>query len=109
MIKCLFLIIKEIYYIQEKINDNQIIYSYSLTLLNVTNNICDYILGYFDENNKLNLYLYSYDNYNNSITLLSEYKEFMYYCDPAFINMGMGAFMYTLYLENPKSLSCEYM
>ena len=33
----------------------------------------------------------------------------MYYCDPSLINMGMGAFMYTLYLENPKSLSCEYM
>ena len=39
-----------LYKSEEKINDNQIIYSYSLTLLNVTNNICDYILGYFDEN-----------------------------------------------------------
>jgi len=98
-----------LYRSEEKINDNQIIYSYSLTLLNVTNNICDYILGYFDENYKLNLYLYRYYNYNNSITLLSEYKEFIYYCDPALINMGMCAIMNTVYLENSKLLSCEYM
>jgi len=93
---------------EEKINDNQIIYSYSLTLLNTTNNICDYILGYFDEN-FINLYLYRNDNYNNSISLLSEYKEYMYYCDPALINMCIGGFMYTLYLQNPKLLNCEYM
>ena len=102
-----------LYKSEEKINNNQIIYSYSLTLLNITNNIFDYMLGYFDEINKLNLYLYRYDNYNKSIILLSSFKEFMLYCDPEFIdfgiNMGFGAFMYDNYSDNPKLLSCEYM
>ena len=39
---------KFLYKSEEKINNNQIIYSYSLTLLNITNNIFDYMLGYFD-------------------------------------------------------------
>ena len=37
---------KLLYKNEEKINNNQIIYSYSLTLLNATKNNCDYILGY---------------------------------------------------------------
>jgi hypothetical protein len=60
---------KLLYKNEEKINSNQIIYSYSLTLLNATKNNCDYILGYFDGDCNLNLNFYRYDNENNKITL----------------------------------------
>jgi len=69
---------KLLYKSKEKINDNQIIYSYSLTFLNVTNNIFDYLLGYFDEENYLNLFLYRYDNENNNNTLLFKFRRNTY-------------------------------
>ena len=47
-----------LYKSEEKINGNQTIYSYSLTFINVTNNTCDYIVGYFGEDSYLNLFLY---------------------------------------------------
>ena len=68
---------KLLYNSTEKINNNQIIYSYSLTLIHTTNNACYYIIGYFDENSYLNLYLYRYDNKKNKISLLSEYKKIL--------------------------------
>ena len=53
---------KLLYNSEEKINSNQIIYSYSLSIIYTTNDACYYIIGYFDENSYLNLYLYRYDN-----------------------------------------------
>ena len=53
---------KLLYKSEEKINGNQIIYSYSLTFLHTTNDTCIYVIGYFGENSYLNLYLYKYDN-----------------------------------------------
>ena len=45
MINCLFLIMKENYYIKvKKKNGNQIIYSYSLTFIYTSNNTCYYII-----------------------------------------------------------------
>ena len=66
---------KLLYKGEEKINDNQIIYSYSLTFIYTTKDACYYIIGYFDENFYLNLYLYRYDNKKNKIALLSKYKK----------------------------------
>jgi hypothetical protein len=91
---------KLLYKSEEKINDNQIIYSYSLTFMNITNNYFDYLLGYFDEENYLKLNLYRYDNQNNNITLLYNYRTNSYY-----------QYQYDTYhfkSEN-KLLSCEYM
>ena len=72
---------KLLYKSEEKINDKQIIYSYSLTFINVTNNYFDYILGYFDNECYLNLYLYRYDIENNNITELSKQRHNYYYYD----------------------------
>jgi len=69
---------KLLYNSEEKINNNQIIYSYSLTIIHTTINACYYIIGYFDEDSYLNLYLYRYDNIKNKIALLSEYKKNSY-------------------------------
>ena len=91
---------KLLYKSEEKINNNQIIYSYSLTFMNITNNYFDYLLGYFDEENYLKLNLYRYDNQNNNITLLYNYRTNSYY-----------QYQYDTYhfkSEN-KLLSCEYM
>ena len=66
---------KLLYNSTEKINDNQILYSYSLTFIYTTDDACYYIIGYFDENSYLNLYLYRYDNKKNKIALLSEYRD----------------------------------
>ena len=48
---------KLLYKSEQKINDDQIIISYSLTFINVTNNICDFVLGYFDEDCYLNIFI----------------------------------------------------
>ena len=68
---------KLLYNSTEKINNNQMIYSYSLTLIYTSNDACYYIIGYFNENSYLNLYLYRYDNKKNKISLLSEYKKIL--------------------------------
>ena len=65
---------KLLYKNEKKINDNKIIYSYSLTLIYTSNDACYFLIGYFDENSYLNLYLYKYDNEKNNITLLNKYK-----------------------------------
>ena len=93
---------KLLYKSEEKINDRQKIYSYSLTFINVTNNYCDYILGYFDKECNLNLNLYRYDNDNNNITLLSNDKYDWYWHDSNRIS-------YSYFSNYHKSLSCEYM
>ena len=93
---------KLLYKSEEKINDRQKIYSYSLTFINVTNNYCDYILGYFDNDCYLNLYLYRFDNENNNITELTSTRNNWYWHDKNRI--------YNSYFNNyHKSLSCEYM
>ena len=61
-----------LYKSEEKICDNQIIYSYSLTFIHVANNTCDYVVGYFDENSYININLYRYDNEKNNIKLISK-------------------------------------
>ena len=93
---------KLLYKSEEKINDKQIIYSYSLTFINVTNNYCDYILGYFDKECYLNLYLYRYDIENNNITELSKQRHNYYYYDKMWRS-------YRNYTNYHKLLSCEYM
>ena len=96
---------KLLYKSKEKINDDQIIYSYSLTFINATNKTCDYIIGYFDENSYLNLYLYRYNIEINNITLLSEYKNNNIKYENNDYNIP-GIFKFT---DNQKLLSCEYM
>ena len=95
---------KLLYKSEQKINDDQIIISYSLTFINVTNNICDFVLGYFDEDCYLNLYLYRYDNENNNITLLSKDKNNLYLYK---VSASYYPGIYFTYKQ--KILSCEYM
>ena len=97
---------KLLYNSEEKINDNQTIYSYSLTFINVTNNTCDYIVGYFGEDSYLNLFLYRYDNESNNITLLYKFKnnEYCYKCKAMYCEHPC----YTFNNEH-KILSCEYI
>jgi len=85
---------------KKKINDNQIIYSYSLTFIHTTNDTCYYVIGYFDENSylNLNLYQYSYKNEKNNIELLYEEKSKSY-------TFGNGKVDFT---DKQKLLSCEY-
>ena len=93
---------KLLYKSEDKINDKQMIYSYSLTFINITNNYCDYILGYFDKECYLNLYLYRYDIENNNITELSNTRNNWYWHDS---NWNQ----YSYFTNYHKSLSCEYM
>ena len=94
---------KLLYKNEKKINDNKIIYSYSLTLIHTTNNACYYIIGYFDENSYLNLYLYRYDNKKNKIALISEYKKNSY------LNQIAESYRDDFLDYTPKLLSCENM
>jgi len=73
---------------KEKINGNQKIYSYSLTFIYSTNDACYYVIGYFDENSYLNLYVYGYDKKKNYTLLFDSYNNQFNY--------------------KPKLLSCEY-
>ena len=84
---------KLLYKDKEKINVNQIIDSYSLTFIHSTNDACYYVIGYFDANSYLNLYVYGYDNKKNYTLLLSKYNT----------NQYNNQFTY-----KPKLLSCEY-
>jgi len=92
---------KFLYKSKEKINENQIIYSYSLTFINVTNNICDFLLGYFDDECYINLILYRYDNRNNNFTLLKKMRK-NYYHYNSYNN-------YDYFRSENKLLSCEYI
>ena len=96
---------KLLYKGEEKINEDQIIYSYSLTFIHSTNITCDYVIGYFDEESYLNLYLYNYDNETNNISLLYKYKGNSYsYQITESYSTGIIEFTY-----KQKLLSCEYM
>jgi len=61
---------KFLYKNETKINGNHLIYSYLLTLIYTKNDTCYYIIGYFDENFYINLYLYRYDNKTNKTALI---------------------------------------
>jgi len=92
---------KFLYKSKEKINENQIIYSYSLTFINVTNNICDFLLGYFDDECYINLILYRYDNRNNNFTLLKKMRKNYYHYN--------SYNDYDYFRSENKLLSCEYI
>ena len=77
-----------LYKSEEKINGNQTIYCYSLTFIHSTNNTCDYVIGYFDEDCFLNL-LY---NYKQNSYLHQIYET--------------GTIEFT---SKQKLISCEYM
>ena len=91
---------KLLYKSKEKINETEIIDSYSLTFLNITDNYFDYLLAYFDVDCHIHLNLYRYDNKNNNITLLyeSRRKHYHFYKNE----------YYNFRSEN-KLLSCEYI
>ena len=96
---------KLLYKDKEKINDNQIIYSYSLTFLHTTNDTCIYVIGYFDENSYLNLHLYRYDSEKKNIVLKSiQNKSHKYSIPNEILEPGIINFSY-----KQKLLSCEYM
>jgi hypothetical protein len=86
-----------LYKSEEKINNNHIIYSYSITFIHVTNDTCDYAIGYFDEDSYLNISLYRYDNKKNNIKFLTKYKK----------NNYRGVFFEFAYKQ--KLITCEYM
>ena len=94
-----------LYKSEEKLNGNQTIYSYSLTLI-PDKNYCKYVIGYFDEDSNLRLNLYSYDNEKNNTLLLYKYKDigFLYQIPNRSQNEGKFLFNY-----EQKLLSCEYM
>jgi len=94
-----------LYKSEEKINGNQTIYCYSLTFIHSTNNTCDYVIGYFDEDCFLNLYLYRYEIEANNITLLYNYKKNSYIHQmPEIYETDTIEFT-----SKQKLLSCEYM
>jgi len=96
---------KFLYKSEEKIDNNQTIYSYSLTFIQETNNTCDYVIGYFDGNCFLNLYLYRYDNEKNNVSLLFKYRKNSYkYQTDNYYHTDIFEFSY-----KQKLLSCEYM
>ena len=93
---------KLLYKSEEKINDNQIIYCYSLTFMNATNNYFEYLLGYFDEECYLNLNLYRYNNENHNITLIYKFRKNTYDYDKNWRQ-------YLYFNSENKILSCEYI
>ena len=94
---------KLLYKSEEKINSNQIIYSYSLAFIHEANNNCDYVVGYFDKNCYINIFIYRYDNEKNNIKLLSQYK------DKNYSYTKNSDFEVIEFTDNQKLLSCEYM
>ena len=96
---------KLLYKSEEKINDNQIIYSYSLTFIHVKNTTCDYAIGYFDESSYINIYLYRYDKEKNNIEFLSKYKTKIY----RFFKSYTIKEQFIELTDKQKLLSCEYM
>ena len=96
---------KLLYKSEEKIDNNQTIYSYSLTFIQETNNTYDYVIGYFDGEYFLNLNLYRYDIETNNISLLYKYRKNSYkYQINNYYQTGIFEFTY-----EQKLLSCEYM
>jgi len=93
-----------LYNSEEKINDNQTIYSYSLTLIPDKKNYCKYVIGYFDEYSYLNLSLYRYDIEKNNTSLLDKFKTKGFIYEISYSSESTFFFSY-----EQKLLSCEYM
>ena len=72
---------KLLYKSKEKINETEIIYSYSLTFMNITDNYFEYLLAYFDVDCYIHLNLYRYYNESNNNTLLYESRRNHYHFD----------------------------
>ena len=89
---------KFLYKSEDKINNNQTFKYYALTSIGLYNDTYKYVIGYFDDNRYLNLFLYSYNITENNNTLLNITKDNKYYYWPDYYS----------YTAN-KILSCEYM
>ena len=94
---------KILYKSEKKINETEIIYSYSLTFINVTNNYFEYLLGYFDVDCYIHLNLYRYYNESNNNTLIYEFRR-----DSYDYRKGIGESEIKFNNKN-KLLSCEYI
>ena len=92
-----------LYNSEEKINGNQTIYSYSLTLI-PDKNYCKYVIGYFDEYSYLNLSLYRYDIEKNNTSVLDKFKTKGFIYEISYSSESTFFFNY-----EQKLLSCEYM
>jgi len=92
---------KFLYKSEDKINNNQIIQSYSLTSIGLYNDTYDYVIGFFNELIYLNLYLYSYNvtENNNTLLYISSYK-YHYFTETG---------EYRRFTQRNKDLSCEYI
>jgi len=94
---------KILYKSEKKINETEIIYSYSLTFINVTNNYFEYLFGYFDVDCYIHLNLYRYYNESNNNTLIYEFRR-----DSYDYRKGIGESEIKFNNKN-KLLSCEYI
>ena len=94
---------KFLYKSEEKINNNHIIYSYSLTFIHTTNDTCYYVIGYFEEEYYLNLNLYRYNNNKNKTSTLYEYRKLDY------LNQILERYGFVFFDYTQKLLSCENM
>ena len=95
---------KLLYKGEEKMTNNQIIYSYSLTFIHSTNDTCLYVIGYFDEYSYLNLSLYRYDIEKNNTSVLDKFKTKGFIYEISYSSESTFFFSY-----EQKLLSCEYM
>ena len=91
---------KLLYKSKEKINETEIIYSYSLTFMNITDKYFDYLLAYFDVDCYIHLNLYRYYNESNNNTLIYESRRNYYH---------FYKNEYSYFRSESKLLSCEYI
>ena len=96
---------KLLYKSEEKINNNQTIYSYSLTFTNVYKDGFNFVIGYFNEDSYLNLSIYKYYNETKKLKLENKHKynSFSYKIPNEY---KYGIFNFT---QEQKLLTCEYM
>ena len=104
---------KLIYNSEEKIITGQIPKYYTLAPITIKDNIYYYIIGYFDENNYLNLLLYKYDNHQN--TKIVHKKEAAFKMSKVdnyynFKNNGLSCeFIYEYYYHYNRVLVCFFV
>ena len=92
---------KFLYKSNDKINNNQTIDNYALTIIGLYSDSYNYTIAFFDKKNYLNIYLYSYNINKNNNTLINATKDYYYY-------VGSNSDI-ELFTRNKKGLSCEYM
>jgi len=90
---------KFLYRSEDKINNNQNNKNYALASIGLYNDTYKYIIGYFDDDKFLNLFLYIYNITENNNTLINIKKNDNYYYWPDYKKFDRGS----------KILSCEYM